>query len=58
VSVLAAENAAVADVVGAATLVVSEDALSALTARATKVGTRGHETKAVATATTTTEETA
>jgi large subunit ribosomal protein L4 len=57
VSVLAAENAAVADVVGAATLVVSEDALSALTARATKVGTRGHETKAVATATTT-EETA
>ena len=41
VAVLPAENAAVADIVGAATLVLSREALDALTARATKVGTRG-----------------
>jgi len=43
VHVLPAENAGVADVVGAATLVASREALDALTARAAKVGTRGHE---------------
>src|SRR5687767_9896662 len=45
VHVLPAENAGVADVVGAATLVASREALDALTARATKVATRGHELK-------------
>jgi large subunit ribosomal protein L4 len=46
VQVLPAGNAGVADVVSAATLVLSRDALSALSERARKVGTRGHETKA------------
>ena len=36
VSVLAAENAGVADIVGAATLVASQAAVDALTARARK----------------------
>jgi large subunit ribosomal protein L4 len=46
VHVLPAENAGVADVVSAATLVLSRDALGALTERARKVGTRGHEARA------------
>ena len=46
VTVIPVHDAAVADIVGAATLVVSRDALTQLTARATKVATRGHEVKA------------
>ena len=45
VAVLSAAAAGVADVVRAATLVLSREALDSLTARATKVGTRGHEAK-------------
>jgi large subunit ribosomal protein L4 len=46
VNVLPVHDAAVADIIGAATLVVSRDALTQLAARAAKVGTRGHEVKA------------
>ena len=48
VQVLPVGDAAVADIIGAATLVVSQAALDALVERATKVGTRGHAVKAAA----------
>ena len=52
VAVVPAQDACVADIVGAATLIVSRDALPAIEERARKIGTRGHQAKAVADAST------